>query len=158
MRIRRRILASALVPLAVIGVRVGAQTAAPPPPGAPAGESTLGGVYTEKQAARGEETYMSICVGCHSAGTYVGPTFLSKWEGRPLSDLFEIMSEQMPKDDPGSLEPGEYAQVIAYLLKKNGMPEGKAELPADAAGLKKIRLEAPKVGRSAPEGTTRWRE
>jgi cytochrome c5 len=157
MRFRRRILASALLPVAAMGARVGAQTAAPPAPAV--AESTLAGVYTEKQAMRGEDTYMSICVGCHSPGTYVGPTFLAKWEGRPLSDFYETMSEKMPKDDPGSLEPGEYAQVVAYLLNKNGMPAGKTELPADVTVLKKIRMEAPKaVGPSAPEGTTRWRE
>ncbi len=159
MRIRRRILASALVPLAALGVRVVAQ-AATPLPAVLAAESTLSGVYTDKQAARGEDTYMSICVGCHSAGTYVGKSFLDKWGGgRPLSDLFEEMSEKMPKDDPGSLELAEYAQVIAYLLKKNNLPEGKTELSADIDVLKKIKFETPKAG-GPPQarGTTRWRE
>jgi mono/diheme cytochrome c family protein len=153
MRIERRVLASALLPFLALGARAATQTPPTGPPVPVVAESTLAGVYTVPQATRGEGTYMSICVGCHAAGTYVGPTFLSKWEGRPLSDLYVVMSETMPKDDPGSLEPGEYAQVIAYLLKRNGMPEGKAELPADAAVLKRIRLEAPKtVSRPAPEG------
>ena len=145
--------------LAVGAVGRAAQTAPPAPPQAPAVESTLGGVYTIAQATRGEETYMNVCVGCHSAGTYVGKSFLDKWAARPLSDLFEFMSDQMPKDDPGGLQPAEYAQVIAYILKKNNLPDGKTELPADAAALKKIKFEAPKAG-GPPQAreTTRWRE
>jgi mono/diheme cytochrome c family protein len=142
--------------LAVGFVRTTAQTA-PVPAAAPA-ESTLSGVYTAAQAARGEETYMNICVGCHSAGTYVGKEFLEKWGGgRPLSDLFELMSEKMPKDDPGSLELAEYAQVVAYLLKKNNLPEGKTELSADVDVLKKIKFETPKAGPPQARGTRRWR-
>ena len=102
---------------------------------------------------------MNICVGCHAAGTYVGKSFLDKWGGRPLSELFEFMNEKMPKDDPGSLKPEEYADVIAYLLKKNNLPDGKTELPADATALKKIKFETPKAG-GPPQarGTTRWRD
>ncbi len=159
MRSTGRTVASALLPLAAMGLRAVLQVPPSPPPAMTAPDSTLAGVYTAQQARRGEETYMSICVGCHSAGTYVGPEFVAKWSGRPLSDLFEVMAEQMPKDDPGSLEAGEYAQVIAYLLRQNKMPAGKSELPADPAALKKITFEAPKsVERGGAEGTGRWRK
>jgi hypothetical protein len=33
--------------------------------------------------------------------------------------------------------------VIAYLLKINGVPPGKQELPADAKALKQIRISIP---------------
>jgi hypothetical protein len=49
----------------------------------------------------------------------------------------------MPKNDPATLTPEESAQVIAYLLKINGVPSGETELSADAAALKKIRIEMP---------------
>jgi mono/diheme cytochrome c family protein len=142
MRWVHRCLAASFLLLVGLVVRGAAQT----PPPAPAAESTLGGVYTADQAKRGEESYMNICVGCHSAGTYQGKSFLETWAaGRPLSDLYDQMAEKMPKDDPGSLEPKEYAQILAYILKKNGLPEGKAELPADSATLKKIRFETAKA-------------
>jgi len=143
MRVERALTASFLVLVGLV-VRGAAQSA----PAAP-GESTLAGVYTAAQAARGEESYMNICVGCHAAGTYAGATFLAKWDGKPVSEFFEIMSEKMPKDDPGSLELKEYAQILAYILRQNKMPEGKVELPADADVLKKVKFETPK-------GTTRW--
>ena len=101
------------------------------------------GVYTAAQATRGEETYMAICVACHPRGTYTTPAFRTTWNGRPLSDLFDLVREKMPKSDPGSLTPAEYAQAIAYLLKINDVPAGDHELPPDGEGLKKVRIEWP---------------
>ncbi|HJR57896.1 MAG TPA: cytochrome c [Vicinamibacterales bacterium] len=111
--------------------------------------TTSSGVYTAAQAARGEQTYMNICVACHPAGTYTAPAFRQKWDGAPLSQLFGLISHTMPKEEPGTLTPEEYAQVLAYLLKINGAPAGKTELPADAAPLKKIRIAMPTAGNKA---------
>lgn len=105
--------------------------------------STMSGVYTAAQAVRGEETYMGICVACHPPGTYTGAAFATAWGGRPLSELFLLISETMPKQDPGSLTPREIAQAIAYVLERNGIPAGKTELPEDAASLRKILIETP---------------
>jgi hypothetical protein len=105
--------------------------------------STMTGVYTAAQASRGEETYMAICVACHPRGTYMTTTFRTSWSGRPLSELFDLVREKMPKSDPGSLTPGEYAQAIAYILKINDVPAGESELLPDAEALKKIRVEWP---------------
>jgi mono/diheme cytochrome c family protein len=151
MRWAKMCFAASVLLLVGLGVRGAAQTPAAPP------ESTLGGVYTDDQAKRGEESYMNICVGCHAAGTYVGPQFLARWEGKPLSEFFEVMSEKMPKDDPGSLELKEYAQIVAYILRQNKMPGGKTELAADVDVLKKIKFEVPKaVAGFHAEGTRRW--
>jgi hypothetical protein len=105
--------------------------------------STMTGVYTAEQAARGEETYMAICVACHPRGTYTTTAFKTGWTGRPLSELFDLVKDKMPKSDPGSLTPGEYAQAIAYLLKINDVPAGEQELSPDGETLKKIRVEWP---------------
>jgi mono/diheme cytochrome c family protein len=111
--------------------------------------STMAGVFTTAQASRGEETYMTICVGCHPAGTYTGKTFIVSWGNRALSDLFSIIKNTMPKVDPGMLSPEETSQVIAYILKSNGVPAGKTELPSELAPLKNIRIEMP--GMAAPK-------
>ena len=94
-------------------------------------QSTMTGVYSAPQATRGEETYMAVCVSCHPAGTYKTPGFKANWKGRPLSELFDQVREKMPKNDPASLSQQEYIQVVAYLLKINGVPAGESELPAD---------------------------
>ena len=106
-------------------------------------QSTMSGVYTEPQAARGEETYMAVCVSCHPAGTYKAAGFKAAWKGRPLSDLFDQVRQKMPKNDPGSLSQQEYAQLVAYLLRINGVPAGDTDLPADGDALKKMRIDLP---------------
>jgi mono/diheme cytochrome c family protein len=110
---------------------------------APAGlRSTRSGVYTAEQAARGETTFASNCTGCHTTGAYSTPAFVRKWNGRTLAELYSLIAETMPEDFPGVLTAGEYAQVVAYLLKINRMPPGQDELPADVAALGKIQFDA----------------
>ena len=109
----------------------------------PKAVTTSSGVYTAAQAARGEQTYMSICVACHPAGTYSAAAFRAKWNGQPLSDLFSLVSSTMPKQEPATLEPEEYAQTLAYILRENGAPAGKEPLPASVKALKQIRIDMP---------------
>jgi cytochrome c5 len=129
--------------LALILAVVHRSAASPCPQETKADVSTMSGVFTASQAARGEETYMTICVACHPAGTYTTPAFKTSWSNRPLSDLFSIIKNTMPKVDPGTLTLEETAQVIAYILKSNGVPPGKTELPSELAALKTIRIEMP---------------
>lgn len=106
--------------------------------------TTASGVYTAAQAARGEQTYMNVCVSCHPIGTYAAEAFRDKWNGAPLSRLFDVVTDTMPKTEPGSLDTQDYIQVISYILKINGAPPGKTPLPADTDELKKIRLYLPR--------------
>jgi S-disulfanyl-L-cysteine oxidoreductase SoxD len=96
-------------------------------------------VYTAAQATKGEQTYMSSCVSCHPPATYKGAVF-NNWQGRSVGELLDFLMEKMPKNDPGSLTAKEYAQVIAFLLKLNGNPAGKVDLPATPAALYKITI------------------
>jgi cytochrome c5 len=124
-----------------------AQTAKPPAAGqkpatgAAGAKTTLSGVYTEAQVAKGEETYYNICISCHPKGTYAGPQFKTNWGGRPLSDLFDWVLNKMPKNDPGTLTPEQSVDVIAYILKQNGMPEGKTTIPTDMRTLRTIKIQ-----------------
>jgi mono/diheme cytochrome c family protein len=105
-----------------------------------AATSTKGRVYSAAQATRGEALYMSLCVSCHPPATYTGAVFLT-WQGRSLGELLAFLQEKMPKNDPGSMTAKEYADVIAYLLRLNKMPAGRAELPADAKILRSIAID-----------------
>ena len=102
--------------------------------------STWSGVYTADQAASGKSLYVMHCVSCHTAVLHTGPEFAAKWEGRPFWDLFSYVRESMPKSEPGSLTPLEYARVLAYMLKMNGMPSGTTVLPTDSTALAQIRI------------------
>jgi len=57
--------------------------------------------------------------------------------------MFDVISDTMPEDNPGSLKPQEYADVIAYLLKLNNFPAGQDELPPTKETLSAIRMEKP---------------
>ena len=106
--------------------------------------STLAGVYTEAQAKRGQQTYAGICASCHTPTSHTGETFNQNWNGHPLSDLYLYVSQQMPQDNPGSLNPNDAADVVAFLLKIYAMPMGTDELAPDTVALKKIRIDPPK--------------
>src|SRR6266566_2809656 len=108
--------------LASVGRGAVAQTPAPD-----SMRSTLSGVFTAGQATRGEEIHAGMCRSCHTGATPT-PTFKEKWAGRPLSELFEYVSNEMPKNSPGSLNPQDYTLVLAYILHTIGMPAGKVEL------------------------------
>jgi len=103
--------------------------------------STASGVYTDEQATRGRDTYQMQCKSCHTPASHTGATFASWWERKPLSDLYLFVTTRMPKNEPGSLQPDEYADLIAYLLKLNDLPSGSEPLPADSVVLKKIRID-----------------
>jgi mono/diheme cytochrome c family protein len=110
--------------------------------GGDANRTTQSGVYTTAQAARGNDIYLMQCKSCHTPASHTGVVFANSWHGKPLSELYTYIVERMPKNEPGSLQPYEYADVLAYLLKLNEMPAGNDELPADSVALRKIRVEA----------------
>jgi len=114
---------------------------APAPQPTTTGPSTLNGVYTNEQATRGRYVYLGSCRYCHNAQTHTGKVFAEWWKGKQLSDLYSFVLERMPKNDPGSLAPEDVADVVAYLLKLNAMPIGKAELYPDVDSLKKYRID-----------------
>ena len=101
----------------------------------------LDGVFTSAQASRGQAQFTQTCMTCHTVAQHTGRTFVIKWAGTTLDELFELISTTMPEVDPGSLKPEQYASIVAFFLKESGYPEGQRELPADAAALKKIRVE-----------------
>jgi len=105
------------------------------------GRTTHSGVYSRDQANRGQDVYMGMCKSCHSPDAYTAATFTSKWEGKPLSELYVFIRDNMPKNEPGSMTAEEYADVLAYLLRINRMPAGDADLPADADRMKSIRFQ-----------------
>src|SRR5262249_42274745 len=109
-------------------------------------KTTLDGIYTDAQAARGEAVYGKNCASCHGAnfeGDGFAPpladkVFADEWNEQPLSALFERIRTTMRGDAPGTLKPEEAADVLAFMLKKGTPPAGTSELPADSAVLKQL--------------------
>jgi mono/diheme cytochrome c family protein len=103
--------------------------------------SVLDGVFTAEQAARGRQTFQRVCMSCHTVAEHSGRKFEIKWADSTLGDIFDVISTTMPEGNPGSLNPYDYASIIAFVLKESGYPEGERELPTNAAALMNIRIE-----------------
>jgi mono/diheme cytochrome c family protein len=104
--------------------------------------SILNGVYTPDQASRGQQTFQKLCSSCHTVEEHTGRRFGAKWAGTSVGDLFDLVSNTMPENEPGSLTKEDYAGVLAFFLKQSGYPPGETELPIDPARLAGIRIEA----------------
>ena len=107
-------------------------------------KSVKSGVYSVSQAERGEVLYKKYCASCHAPSRFTDDQlFLTPYAGKPLWEMFEVISDSMPEDNPGGLKPEEYADVIAALLKMNGLPTGQDDLPPSKDVLSTIRFEKP---------------
>jgi len=71
-----------------------------------------------------------------------GDVFLEPRDKQPVSDLFDKIHNTMPADAPGTLEPQQVADLVAFILQANTFPAGRAELGTDAGALKQIALVA----------------
>jgi mono/diheme cytochrome c family protein len=111
------------------------------------GERTVrDGVFSAAQAARGERLFESICMNCHEMTEFTAAgAYLEEVEGEPLWDTFEYIWSEMPEDDPASLEPEDYADVLAYIFSIYGLPSGATALPVDRRTLEAITITRPSL-------------
>jgi alcohol dehydrogenase (cytochrome c) len=83
--------------------------------------------YAAAQAAAGKMAYQTSCASCHGNGlddgqfapTLKGADFLSQWGARPVSELLDFITEQMPKGAPNSLSANDYQNIVAYIMQAN---------------------------------------
>lgn len=96
--------------------------------------------YTAAQAKSGEAVYAAHCASCHgtnlqgvAAPAIAGKDFLSTAakNNYTVSILNTIVTQNMPLNDPASLKPSEYADVMAYLLAANCFPAGNTPYPSN---------------------------
>ena len=107
--------------------------------------------YTEAQAERGRRLYGAFCATCHGSELEgaVGPVlagerFTKRWagtaEGNTVADLFTLMRTTMPRPAAASLAEESYVDLLAYLLRRNGIAAGSRELGTELRALAAIRL------------------
>jgi hypothetical protein len=114
------------------------------------GGTTLDGVYTTEQAARGQDAYREYCRRCHEGNDQDGPDlkgagFVDRWRGDTLNVLFTQIKTNMPGNRPGGLDQRIYIDILAFLLSANSLPAGSKELTADV--IRSVQL----VGKDGPE-------
>lgn len=97
----------------------------------------LDGVYSQEQAARGQDAYSRNCARCHQAdlaGTGGAPalittTFTDNWREGYLSNLFHHIQTWMPPQNlKGTLPEQRYLDILTYILAANEYPAGPKEL------------------------------
>ena len=104
--------------------------------------SSHSGVYTDEQADKGLEVFNANCANCHNGQKPLsGTRFLGLWSDRSLYRLYEFMSTLMPYPAPGTLSPGEYSAVMAYVLRLNGYPAGTTPLSEVPFEIAQINLD-----------------
>ena len=99
--------------------------------------------YTTDQATRGADVYRATCARCHPPGQLDGENFAAGWNEARASTLFITLRNTMPQDRPGSLTDAQYADVVAYMLQRNGVAPGASALPTDSAALRELRIDLP---------------
>ena len=100
------------------------------------------GLYSDPQTAAGEKLYADFCGKCHGADlagieqapALAGSTFRQRWRGAPLERLFQRV-ESMPPQQPRSLTPKQYVDILAFMLKANEFPAGRAALAPEHLAL-----------------------
>ena len=106
--------------------------------------------YSRDQADRGEDRYERACLECHGddlrgglngGAPLRGVNFELKYaDGAPASALYLFTSTLMPPNAPGRYSPNTYADLMAYILKRNGFRAG-APLPSDVDALDYLIME-----------------
>ena len=100
-------------------------------------------LYTEEQATSGAVVFGKVCAECHEKADITKADFRSKWNGRTLFELFELVRTTMPDSNPGGLTRDEYAGTMAYILKANGLPAGTTPVMPDSAAMSNAKLSLP---------------
>jgi alcohol dehydrogenase (cytochrome c) len=101
-----------------------------------------------RQAFRGKERYDVSCSACHgedlagrnTASPLLGTAFKLRWRNLAVADLFDNIRTTMPQSTPGSLERQAYIDIVAYLLRSNGLSPGEKGLSDDWQALKDTKL------------------
>ena len=102
------------------------------------------GVFSSAQVAQGKRVFGSICADCHEISELTDAgAYLEQQEGKTVWEAFEYIWTEMPEDDPASLDPKQYAAVLAYALSVYGLPAGASDLPIDRKSLEAIRFAKP---------------
>ena len=99
--------------------------------------------YLPAQAEVGARVYETSCADCHlpsldgslDAPALAGRSFRSRWRSRPATELLGYVRDAMPPTAPGSLNGEEYAAVVAYLQRANGVQPSDEALTFSSEGL-----------------------
>lgn len=118
--------------------------------------SVSDGVYSDAQAARGEQIYQSRCVSCHGKALeggggppLNGDGFLSVWSARTLADLVNKIEQTMPPGQPGSVSRPQAVDLAAFVLRAGTFTSGRSDLGSPDLGQIAFPTRAPVAAAAA---------
>ncbi|GAC1559098.1 MAG: hypothetical protein NVS3B17_09510 [Vulcanimicrobiaceae bacterium] len=124
-----------------------------PKTGAMAVGAVPAAAFTAAQAHAGAAVYAQSCASCHgtnlqgSAGPAVaGTEFLKSVTGNgwTYADFRNLVTQQMPLNNAGTLSPKAYAEVLAFLLASSCFPAGNTAFPqTDSPKFAATKIAAP---------------
>lgn len=114
---------------------------APTPPVLAQMPASAVATYTDEQATAGAPAYEQYCSACHGrtmAGGSGGPSlsgeaFATRWAGRELGALINLISTSMPPGGASDLLAGDFLNITAHMLRTNGIRAGSTALTEGAA-------------------------
>ncbi len=107
-------------------------------------------VFSTEQAERGHAAYTHACMMCHGerlddgdfgGAPLRGSWFREHWGSGSLATLFSYVQTAMPPDNPGGLNDTTYADIVAFILQRNGYAPGAAELPAQVEAMENMTMQ-----------------
>ena len=99
------------------------------------------GIFTAAQANRGAPLFEEHCIVCHGGGMapdLIGAEFNARWDGYSIGELLSLVQTAMPQQQPGSLMPQQYTDIVAHVLQSGGFPAGQVPLQPDAETLGQV--------------------
>lgn len=104
--------------------------------------------FTRAQSFEGRRAYREYCAQCHGgrlegadvAPGLVGTRFDYSWRGKPIGALAFHVRRMPPETvaEPGSVSTIAHTNILAYILRSNGLTPGDVELPSDLNALSEL--------------------
>jgi alcohol dehydrogenase (cytochrome c) len=116
------------------------------------------GFFTTAQLSTGRWEYSQKCSVCHGvqlqgggAPALKGSEFSAQWNGKTLTDFYNLVHSTMPLGQAGTLDDQEYADIVSYILAQNGLPAGNEKLTPQSPMDRVLELSAagPATGAAA---------
>jgi cytochrome c len=112
------------------------------------------GMFSKAQTDRGNRVFKENCAGCHGdhleGGQHAPPlredAFWGEWGGMPARSLYSRIISTMPPTDPGSLSERDVIDIVAAVVRANGVPAGAKNIE-HADELNSLKLEQPEPRR-----------
>ena len=104
-------------------------------------KTTNDAVFSKVQADGARAQYDKLCADCHPFTAAAkkkpadvalgGEEFFENWEGRSVGEMITTIALTMPNDGSAVVSEAEAANLVAYILQRNGAPAGTKALSKD---------------------------